>query len=404
MSLKPAMWRRSFTVANAIVAFGSAAYVPISLNVSGQPLAAEICALVEVQGHTYGSSTPVPIRTNSYTFKVRCVVSATRWFMENHAPRNSILYFYCDGTNTYSTFEYTRDYDPTTAPSLQKHLGFVNGRVAGALPILTVIPSLHPLEDMGVNAPWMAYCSSGFLAQRARLMPLPGPWHIRHSLYALGYTDETTLFEDALALPCSLDLYSSMSLMRQSPHRSLLIRDEQMTPVRAPFLTPVPFGDHELHCRYRVLQTTNLSGCQIPLQFRLELLPHQSEGQRVGGTVVGRTERVTQVAKVPEFAPPRGGAAITDLRVRDPATLVDAVVYGLTNETIPAPNDARIIRALAEMRLSAAVDPVPTIRRHMIAFYIMVTGVIVFSAVSFYKQRCISGRKSRRVDTNRTYI
>jgi len=136
----------------------------------------------------------------------------------------------------------------------------------------------------------------------------------------------------------------------------------------------------------------------------LELLPHQSEGQRVGGTVVGRTERVTQVAKVPEFAPPRGGAAITDLRVRDPATLVDAVVYGLTNETIPAPNDARIIRALAEMRLSAAVDPVPTIRRHMIAFYIMVTGVIVFSAVSFYKQRCISGRKSRRVDTNRTYI
>lgn len=365
--------------------------------VTAAPSAIEVWAAMQVEGYTYEAAHRAPTRTNSYSFRARCIVSRRSWFMENHAPKNAIRYLYCDGTNTCSTFEYLEDYDPTTASAMQKRMGLVGGRVPGLPAAIEVVPSLHPLDDLAINGPWMAYCSAAFLDQPERRIPLPGPWHIRHSPYAFGYSDRTVRYDDALGLPRSIELYASTRLMRESPHRPLLIRNDKMTSVRAPFLTPVPFDENELHCRYVTIESTNVLGWHIPLHFTLVLEPHRQEGRLVGLKVDGRTDRIALVDEVPTLPSPAGRATVTDLRVREAGKLVDAVVYGITNESIPATNDWRITQALAAVGRRAPTDPVPGVRRRMVLFYF---AIIVLAGLTLWVVRQGRRQKGRAATIN----
>jgi hypothetical protein len=83
------------------------------LQLTAAPAAVEVWAKIQVHGYTYGA----PVRTNSYAFNVRCVVSLTSWFMENHVSENAIRYFHCDGTNTYETVEFTQDHEESKKAS-----------------------------------------------------------------------------------------------------------------------------------------------------------------------------------------------------------------------------------------------------------------------------------------------
>jgi hypothetical protein len=310
--------------------------------------------------------------------------------MENHASDNAVHYLYFDGTNTYDTFEWTKEDDSLTksaGTSANKTKGrrYANGRRPGMPSYVTVIPSSHPLDDPGINVPWMAYCSSPFLKEPHRLIPIPGPFNVRHAPYALGYADNTSLFADDLGLPQSIDLYTAANLMRQSPERVLLIRNKNMTPIRAPFSPPVPFKDHELHCSYRVSSSTNVAGWHIPLAFDLTLFPHTEGNRLLGMDAHGLTEASMAVSEVPDFEFQPGKTAVTDLRIRDHGRLIDAVAYAVTNEALPGTNDPRAIYALANAVRMAPLDPVPGIRRRIILLYALLGGLACFPAITLMR-------------------
>jgi hypothetical protein len=247
---------------------------------------------------------------------------------------------------------------------------------------------------MAINAPWMAYCSALYLDQPERLVPIPGPWLIRHSPYAFGYRDTTVRFEDSLGLPQSIDLYTSKELMRKSPHRDLLVRNKSMNSIRTALRTPVPFKDNQLHCRYLVLESTNVGGWNIPLEFRIAIEPHHHDGRIVGMEVLGTAEHVVQVESVPQFNPAPGKTSVTDMRIKDEGKFLDAIRYTITNEPLPSIDDPRIKEALALIASRAPSDPAPAIRRRILWIYIMTSGILLLPMLIFLVRR-FQSRKNK---------
>ena len=421
-----------------------------SSNGQMTPSAIETKATIKVMDYRYDNNTGKPDRTNVSEFWARCIVSSNRWYIETDYAKNSIRYLYFDGTNNYSTFEYTKDDD--FSESFRSRglktpmLGIVNGRTPGMPSFVTIIPSAHPQDDAGYDIPWTAFCSAPYLNQSDRLIPIIGHGQIRHQMFAFGYEDKTVRFSDSLALPQSIELYTSKSLMEQSPQRKLLIRGKQMTPVRSALMTPVPEPDHVLQSRYQVLASTNLGGWNIPLKFSLTAMPHHENGLLVGFEAQGTVENISMVASVPQFRFKPGTNIVSDLRVRDADHMLDAVAYTVvmpgsaddarlevpkqnstegsniiaaaeahpaepetatsnprptvpktetsapvldTAAVIPAVDDARVVAAFHKSLAKVSIDPSRSIRRRTIFLYLLLGCVATIPILIFLKSRVI---------------
>jgi len=73
----------------------------------------------------------------------------------------------------------------------------------------------HPLGDVSVNIPWLAFCSGTYLKREGRLVPLPAAI-LHHTRDRFAYTDKTETFEDTFGLPRTVDLFTSKSLYQAS--------------------------------------------------------------------------------------------------------------------------------------------------------------------------------------------
>lgn len=303
------------------------------------PGAVEVSARIQINSAIYQDKEGSIrlLRSNSWSFTSRCISSKTRWFIESHHARNSTLFYYFDGTNTYEKLKWAKSDEPET------HLDTSEAHT-GEPHFVKVIPSSHPQDDIGLNVPWLAFCSPVYLDQPGRLIPIPGPELIRRSPYAFGYTDKTLRFEDELGLPRSIELRTSVPLLQQSLRRQLLIRDHRTPVVSDDTPTPVPFQGDLLQCRYSVLTSTNVGGWNIPLSFRLVIFPQQvadAHNMRIELQVSGTTEHVARVPGVPHFEMEVGENAIIDLRTVDAPRFAGAVRYNFTNSgsitAIPLP-------------------------------------------------------------------
>jgi hypothetical protein len=69
----------------------------------------------------------------------------------------------------------------------------------------------HPLDDISVNIPWLAFCSGSYLKREGRIVPMPSAI-LRHALDGFGYSDKTTTFDDEFGLPRTIELSTSKQL------------------------------------------------------------------------------------------------------------------------------------------------------------------------------------------------
>ena len=217
------------------------------------------------------SGTELPsIFTKSET--VHCVTGTNVWFMESVRGAwyfNGTERVWFTGTNIIRNFEVTEEY---TNPFGQlqpvgTHSVIVWDSFDGNPGRPIKVQDLIQREE---QIPWFAFCSGSALRVNGRqLYPPFDLW--KETTYAPhGFTDQTTVYNDAMGLPVSVELFANTK---------------------------------QKIFRYQVHQTTNVLGWNFPLEFYMvQYQPDQTNGWAVSFTSRGRITAIKTGARpqIPE--------------------------------------------------------------------------------------------------------
>jgi hypothetical protein len=175
----------------------------------------EISSEIELVAYPSGSTNGATA-TTPRTISVLCVTGTNEWRIDHDYANGAEIKWLFDGTNIYHSLRRTK---PTPAETTEKRLGnfklaTVPFDVAKSHLTINVHPSADglPLGDVGVNIPWLAFCSGTYLKRAGRLVPLPVEI-LRHTRDRFAYSDKTKAFADGFGLPRSVDLFTSKSLL-----------------------------------------------------------------------------------------------------------------------------------------------------------------------------------------------
>jgi hypothetical protein len=252
---------------------------------SSQNLAAqfvEISAEIETLHYRLDNTNSIA-RTRPKTIHVTCVAGASKWFIEEDYVFQTKWLF--DGAQVVSRSQPLTSFNGVT--SLKD----------------VVLPSSdgHPLGDLGVNLPWLAFCSGSYLKRPGRLIPLPAAL-LRHCSDRFAYTDVTTTFADELGLPRSLDLFTSPTrfLQAHTDWDKAMGFGDRYTEWNQQTAAKIQEGMLVFH--YAVLESTNLLGRSFPTRFQFFQIgrPYEENGNWFyQGT--GRVLSISQSTSFPSF-------------------------------------------------------------------------------------------------------
>src|SRR6266487_4329625 len=179
--------------------------------------------LEDKRGLAHTTSDERSIFTKAAT--VHCVIGADRWLMEGDFSRNSTARRWFTGTNIIEESVITQGLPEAEIKRLSQISKF-----AMASPPVRV----SDLMDLRGRICWLALCSGSALKREGRqLFPPSDLWKELLSAPA-GFTDKTTVFDDGLGLPRSIELFTL---------------------------------EQRRIFQYQVRQTTNIVGMEIPLEF-----------------------------------------------------------------------------------------------------------------------------------------
>jgi hypothetical protein len=259
----------------------------------------------------------------------------TQGFLANAEERH-----YFDGTNVYKSLRITKQMpQPTLTPG--KPYMTSPSPDDGDIHV-AIIPGDHPLDNMGVNIPWLAFCSGAYLRKPGRIIPKPAPV-VRASPDAFGYLDKTIIFEDSLGLPRSVELYTSRAQAERGLDDPRISRRFDRETALADLGT-----EGSTVVRYSVEKYTNFLAWSIPTEF--SLTQFRSGTNREAIPYVGFVGKVTSLAMalVPADQPFPGKIYwYKDLRFRHGSKLLDGIQYSDTNYSIRSTNDARLRQVFA---------------------------------------------------------
>jgi hypothetical protein len=174
-----------------------------------------------------------PPSFDSALCKVRCIVGTNSWMITASNNGAAPETWYYSGSNLVRQFPTGNPSQPAT-----RSVEF-NGDPE----------SLQNAEmnSPSVRIPWLAFCSGPFLSRPHREVPLPGvfwkqsPLYFDHQTAPVGFPDQTMQFEDELALPFNIEVTTKAG-------------------------QPL-FQYHVKHGRGPHVLSTNLLGCDFPLEF-----------------------------------------------------------------------------------------------------------------------------------------
>jgi hypothetical protein len=216
--------------ATALLVLGSLVLLPAPVE-AGQYV--EIKAEVSIVGWHFKDAIGRLIETSN-SFHTQCIVWTNTWWIEHDHSRNAKTTFWFIGTNILKRTIITKDL------SKEKAENELPSPMLGTIPpvgtrYMTRYNSLDgiPVDDLGDNLPWLAFCSGIYLKLQGREVPMPGA-NIRRE--AFDYRDKTTVFKDNFGLPKSIE-----------------------------FLTAA----NQLKGQYQVQRSTNFMGWNFPLEFTL---------------------------------------------------------------------------------------------------------------------------------------
>lgn len=203
------------------------------------------------------------------TVTVHCVIGTNSWLMEGDFYRNSFTKLWFTGTNIIEETVITQE--PSEAELKQPHVikfGLTSPPVGQKTTRTYETADGNPGRPVRVgdlmklrgNICWLALCSGPALKREGRqLFPPSVLWKQLVSAPA-GFTDKTTVFEDGLGLPRSIELFT--------PEQRRIFQ-------------------------YQVRQTTNFNGWEIPLEFYgMQYQPAETNGWELHLTFKGKVTAI----------------------------------------------------------------------------------------------------------------
>lgn len=182
--------------------------------------------VAEIESTTYQKSEQPhdsPVIQSQRRFSVACIVGKGEWRIDNDFLVGGEERWYFDGTNVYHSIRRTSPEDAAMLTNRRK-FGIPPVPFAQASTNVTIYVENglhgHPLGNIGVNIPWLAFCSAEYLQRPGRLVPIPIA-DLRHAADGLAYRDQTVCFDGTVSLPESVSLFTSLKMFHVSinmPH------------------------------------------------------------------------------------------------------------------------------------------------------------------------------------------
>lgn len=311
-----------------------------------------------------------------------CVAGTNTWRIDNDFAQGAEVRWFFDGTNVYDSIRATRPAPTEARDRVAKKLGVATAPFEVARSNVTIriaeASGGAPLGDVGVNIPWLAFCSGTYLKRAGRVVPLPVAI-LRHCPDGFAYSDRTETFPDELGLPRTLDLITSRSLYEASISR--FGKDHYITR-SGEGAQRVTSGlqDGLLKFHYAVTESTNFLGWNLPVKFEFLEYDPGRDGNLVphyGG--VGRVTSIRASTEPENIFAPSMQQTIVDWRFRSDAKAVEALLYRSTNAFAATTNDPALQRRFAA-RVARVSSLRPALRSH--AKPVVVVLALVFIAVS----------------------
>jgi hypothetical protein len=210
---------------------------------------------------------------------VHCVIGANTWLMEGNFYRNSTARRWFTGTNIIEQSVITQE----LPEGEMKRLAQVSKLAMSSPPVGQKTRRIYDTGDGNPGRPvrvsdlmdlrgricWLALCSGSVLQRQGRqLFPPSDLWKELLSAPG-GFSDKTTVFDDGLGLPRSIELFA--------PEQRCIFQ-------------------------YQVRQTTNIVGWEIPLEFYgVQYRPARTNGWELQMTFKGK---VSAIGVCSELKPP----------------------------------------------------------------------------------------------------
>lgn len=314
------------------IQLGSAQFVEIS---------AEIELTTWQEDHPEGAASATPA-----LFSVVCVTGRKGWRIEHDRIKSADLKWHFDGTNVYDSIRVTQPMSEERKERIARTTKFALAPVEVARSNVTIHihPSRdgHPLGDLAVNIPWLAFCSGPYLKSEGRIIPLPVAL-LRHTRDRFAYSDKTETFADDFGLPRRVDLFTSKSLLESSEDnfdRENFLGDRYAAYKKRLLAS---FEEGVLTFHYAVSESTNFLGWNFPTKF--EFFQKGRRYEQNGNWFFrgrGRVKFVRPSAEPQNIFEPTLQQTIVDARFCSEANQVGAIIYTSTNAFAAPTNDAAL--------------------------------------------------------------
>jgi len=327
---------------NQALKWGSALCLGLLAIQRGAAEFVEIAAEIELISHRVGETNDAA-SAKPRTISLVCITGTNEWRIDNDFVQGAEEKWLFDGTNVYNSLRISEPLSDETRDKIAKTSGLATVPAERAKPTLTIYiwgsRDGHPLGDLGVNIPWLAFCSGTYLRREGRLVPLPaGMLHNTRDRFA--YTDKTESFPDAFGLPQIVELFTSRSLYQASEDdfdKESFFGDRYAESTKK---TASTLQEGILTFHYAVAESTNFLGWNFPTKF--EFFQNGRNYEQNGDWFyhgIGRVKSIRPSAKPEGLFVPSLQQTIVDWRFRDSTAKVDGIIYTSTNGFASPTND-----------------------------------------------------------------
>lgn len=321
----------------------------------------------------------------NWSFAFTCIVGTNRWRINTSYVRNATEEWYWDGTNVFRAIKPSLSSDTTEATT---RIGFMTPGVSGPTTIyIYPSPDGHPLGNMGVNIPWLAFCSENYLRQKQRVVPLPVV-DIKDTIDSLAYEDRTELLDNSFGLPRLIELVTSRSQAIRSLTDSRLNRSSQLIRAR---LNQNSFPDDgKVRFRYSVTKFTNYHGHIFPTEFAYTDYKRQLNAEWIPNIVGTGVVNDIETSKEPvNVLSPGTEQMIVDERFRHQTKLLDGIIYPWTNGELPSMEDPILAAKFNEKARVVRSEPFYSLAWIRVAMCVAIVLPLAYMLLARLKKKAI---------------
>jgi hypothetical protein len=345
----------------------------------------DLSAEVELVSWVRKDTNGVPIEKRR-VYTLQCVVGTNEWRIDSDFVSNANVADHFDGTNTYQRIQITRAPTGKLKDRLMSSAE-VPFEIAKSNVTINIFASLGgvPHGDLGVNIPWLAFCSGSYLKLPGRAVPLPTISPGAPDTFA--YADKTEVFDDELGLPKRLDLFTSKAQYDRSVWDERLMR---LSRVERSRLNPRhSFEDGILKFSYVVEESTNVLGWTFPMKFSfVTYQPRKDKWEKsVAGT--GRMTSIRESEQPRDLFEPGMATTIKDHRFRHETRMVESIVYSTTNAAL-LPIDDPVLQSKFQAKVARApLDLVHRVKltRLVLWVFLSVTAIVLVGYFVYRRMR-----------------